>query len=132
MDYIIYGIVGFVVIAVFYIFSNFRSKREDDLNKRSLELLESVQKTQQAQAAQLSNLSRNFVEVSEKMTSMQVNLQDTIDARLKLQSEEFKKDLWKVNNKVDTILGLVMECDNESCPTKKKVSEYLKNQYKGK
>lgn len=118
----------------------FRSKNEEskivttlqeeknNLRKTNTELIEKVQKIQQSQTDQLNDMSRTIIEVSEKMTELQVNLQNVIDSKLKSQSDEFKKDLNKVNNKVDTILGLVMECDNESCPTKRKVSNYLKNQ----
>ena len=118
----------------------FRSKNEEskivttlqeeknNLRKTNSELIEKVQKIQQSQTDQLNDMSRTIIEVSEKMTELQVNLQNVIDSKLKSQSDEFKKDLNKVNNKVDTILGLVMECDNENCPTKRKVSNYLKNQ----
>lgn len=101
-------------------------KDKKELSTANVNLLEAVQKTQQSQADQLNELSKTIIEVSNKMSTMQLNLQDIIDAKLKQQSEEVKEDITKMSNKVDTLLGLVMECDNDACPTKKKVSDYLK------
>lgn len=127
-------IIVVIFLAFFIVWNRVRDKRENNLlkdneklSKTSFDLLEKVQKTQQSQADQLDSMSKTVLEVSEKMTNLQINLLNIIDSKLKAQSDEFKKDLDKVNNKVDTILGLVMECDNENCPTKRKVSNYLKN-----
>ena len=95
-----------------------QSERKD-LTAANKNLIETVQKTQQSQADQLHEFSKSIVK-------MQLEFQDVIDTKLKQQSEEVKKDITKMNNKIDMLLGLVMECDNEACPTKKKVSKYLK------
>lgn len=107
-----------------------KSLREDRdyFSRNNYNLLENIQRTQQAHQDQLHELSDTVVSVSTKLNDLQLNLLDVIDSKLKTQSEEFKKELNKVNSKVDTLLGLVMECDNENCPTKRKVSNYLKNQ----
>ena len=107
-----------------------KSLREDRdyFSRNNYNLLENIQRIQQAHQDQLHELSDTVVNVSTKLNELQLNLLDVIDSKLKTQSEEFKKELNKVNSKVDTLLGLVMECDNENCPTKRKVSNYLKNQ----
>ena len=107
-----------------------KSLREDRdyFSRNNYNLLENIQRTQQVHQDQLHELSDTVVNVSTKLNELQLNLLDVIDSKLKTQSEEFKKELNKVNSKVDTLLGLVMECDNENCPTKRKVSNYLKNQ----
>lgn len=126
MDFIYVVFIIGAIIAIIWVVLDHRMKvidslqeDRDKLSKKNLELLESIQRSQQAQADQLNELSRSMI-----------NFQSTVDSKLKAQSDEFKKDLTKVNHKVDTLLGLVMECDSDTCPTKRKVSEYLKNQSK--
>lgn len=139
--FIMITIIALICIASVIIWDRLRSKKESQLidtlqeenktlNKTNLDLLSSVQRTQQAQADQLAEMSNQILEVSGKMTSLQINLQSIIDEKMEKQSKEFKTDLDRVNSKVDTILGMVMECENENCPTRKKVSRYLKeNRY---
>lgn len=100
------------------VINTLQSERKD-LTTANKNLIDTVQKTQQSQADQLHEFSKSIVK-------MQLEFQDVIDTKLKQQSEEVKKDITKMNNKIDMLLGLVMECDNEACPTKKKVSKYLK------
>lgn len=138
MNSIDFMILASVVVAVIVIWDRLRSKKEskmidtlltekNNLSKTNSALLESVQKTQQSQADQLNEMSKTILDVSKKMTDMQLNLQNVIDSKLKSQSEKFERDMEKVNDKVDTILGMVMECDSKNCPTKRKVSNYLKS-----
>lgn len=119
-----------IIVFIFIIYDKIRGDKRDDVistlqNERkdltaaNKNLIETVQKTQQSQADQLHEFSKSIVK-------MQLEFQDVIDIKLKQQSEEVKKDITKMNNKIDMLLGLVMECDNEACPTKKKVSKYLK------
>ena len=87
------------------------------MNKDISNLRNEFNKSQQIQIDQINELSDKIIE-----------LHNTIDIKLKSQSDEFKNDLGKVNSRMDTILGIVLECDNGKCPTKKKISNYLKNQ----
>lgn len=122
--------VGIIIIVFILIYDKIKGDKRDDvigtlqserkdLTAANKNLIETVQKTQQSQADQLHEFSKSIVK-------MQLEFQDVIDTKLKQQSEEVKKDITKMNNKIDMLLGLVMECDNEACPTKKKVSKYLK------
>lgn len=111
-----------VISVVLYLWNNHRFintliSRNDTLNKDISNLRNEFNKSQQIQIDQINELSDKIIE-----------LHNTIDIKLKSQSDEFKNDLGKVNSRMDTILGIVLECDNGDCPTKKKISNYLKNQ----
>jgi hypothetical protein len=111
-----------VISVVLYLWNNHRFidtliSRNDTLNKDISNLRNEFNKSQQIQIDQINELSDKIIE-----------LHNTIDIKLKSQSDEFKNDLGKVNSRMDTILGIVLECDNGECPTKKKISNYLKNQ----
>lgn len=111
-----------VISVVLYLWNNHRFidtliSRNDTLNKDISNLRNEFNKSQQIQIDQINELSDKIIE-----------LHNTIDIKLKSQSDEFKNDLGKVNSRMDTILGIVLECDSGECPTKKKISNYLKNQ----
>lgn len=122
MDIINYLVIIILFLGIgLYLWNNYKFidtliTRNDKLSKDFTEIASDFKKAQQQQINQINELSGRIID-----------LHNTLDSKLESQSNEFKKDLNKVNSKVDTILGLVLECDGKDCPTKKKVSNYLRN-----